>query len=100
MKLKINEKNILFLFIYFSFLFFISCKDEEVEFSANNCKGNPQFIRTEGFDPKRSFFSTSEARTMGMVLMESEQPGNPKARITKSIQRPSWKKLAGWHPFY
>ena len=75
--------------------FFISCKDEEVEFSANNCKGNRQFIRTEGFDPKRSFFSTSEARTMGMVLMESEQPGNPKARITKSIQRPSWKK-AGW----
>jgi hypothetical protein len=74
---------------------FVSCKNEEVEFSANNCKANPHFIHSAGFDPRRSFFSTSEVRTMGLVLMESEQPGNPNARITKSSQHPSWRK-GGW----
>jgi hypothetical protein len=72
-----------------------SCKDEEVEFNANNCKGNPSFIRSLGFDPRFSFFSTSDAKTMGLLLMQSEQPGNPNAKITKSFQHPSWKK-GGW----
>jgi hypothetical protein len=78
-----------------SLCFLSSCKDEEVEFNANNCKGNPSFIQSLGFDPGFSFFSTSEVQTMGLVLLQSEQPGNPHARITKSFQHPSWK-MGGW----
>jgi hypothetical protein len=32
---------------------------------------------------------------MGLVLQQSEQPGNPNARIVKSSQHPSWK-MGGW----
>lgn len=74
---------------------FSSCKEKETEFSSNQCKGSPAFIRNLGINPAKSYFSTSEIRTMGLVLTESEQPGNPAARITKSIQHPSWRK-AGW----
>ena len=72
-----------------------SCKEEVVDFDANNCKGNPPFILTMGFDSKYSFFSTSDIKTMGLLLLQSEQPGNPNVRITKSFQHPSWRK-AGW----
>ena len=72
-----------------------SCKEGEVEFNPNNCKGNPSFIQSLGFDPRLSFFSTSSITIMGLVLQQSEQPGNPHARITKSFQHPSWKK-GGW----
>jgi len=74
---------------------FFSCKEEVVDFNANNCKKNPPFVQAMGFDAKSSFFSTSDIRTMGLLLLQSEQPGNPNARITKSFQHPSWKK-GGW----
>jgi outer membrane protein assembly factor BamB len=74
---------------------FTSCKEEAVEFNANNCKGSPSFIKTLGFNPKFSFLSTSDQKTMGLLLEQSEQPGNPNARITKIFQHPSWKK-GGW----
>lgn len=74
---------------------FFSCKEEIVDFDANNCKRNPPFVKTMGFDGRTSFFSTSDVKTMGLLLLQSEQPGNPNARITKSFQHPSWKK-AGW----
>lgn len=73
----------------------VSCKNKEIEFSPNQCKGNPAFIQGLGFNPRKSYFSTSEIRTMGLVLTESEQPGNPAAKINRSIQHPSWRK-AGW----
>ncbi|MEQ1675522.1 MAG: hypothetical protein ABL876_02400 [Chitinophagaceae bacterium] len=73
----------------------VSCKEDTVEFSPNNCKANPPFLQGMGFNPRNSFFSTSEIRTMGLVLLESEQAGNPRARITNSTQHPSWRK-AGW----
>lgn len=76
-------------------LSFTSCQEELVDFDANNCKRNPPFIQTIGFDGKSSFFSTSDIRTMGLLLQQSEQPGNPNAAITKSYQHPSWKK-GGW----
>ncbi|MBL7746576.1 MAG: hypothetical protein JNM19_04065 [Chitinophagaceae bacterium] len=79
----------------FCLMFLASCKEEEIEFSSNNCKANPSFIQAMGFTPRNSFFSTSDERTMGLLLLESEQPGNPKARITKSLQHPSWRR-AGW----
>ncbi len=72
-----------------------SCKDEETEFNANNCKGNPSFIQSLGFDSRFSFFSTAEIKTMGLVLLQSNQPGNPNAAITKSFQDSSWKR-GGW----
>jgi hypothetical protein len=78
----------------FGFVFY-SCKEENVEFSANTCKRNPSFIQSMGFVPANSFFSTSDERTMGLVLQQSEQPGNPNARIVKSVQHPSWRQ-GGW----
>jgi hypothetical protein len=72
-----------------------SCKEEAVDFLPNNCKKNPAFIQSMGFVPANSFFSTSDEKTMGLVLQQSEQPGNPNARIVKSSQHPSWR-IGGW----
>jgi hypothetical protein len=83
------------IYITCSLCILSSCKEGKVEFSPNACKTNPSFIQSLGFDPKFSFFSTSEIRTMGLVLLQSDQPGNPNARITKSFQDESWKK-GGW----
>lgn len=83
------------VYIMCSLCILSSCKEEEVEFNTNNCKGNPPFIQSLGFDPRFSFFSTSDVKTMGLLLLQSDQPGNPNARITKSFQYPSWKK-GGW----
>ena len=66
-----------------------------MDFSPNNCKRNPSFIQSMGFVPANSFFSTSDVKTMGLVLQQSEQPGNPNARIVKSVQHPSWRQ-GGW----
>ena len=74
---------------------FTSCKEEKVDFDANNCKGNTSFIKNLGFEPKYSFLSTSDQKKMGLLLLQSEQPGNPNARITKTFQHPSWKQ-GGW----
>jgi hypothetical protein len=74
---------------------FYSCKEERVEFSANTCKRNPAFIQSMGFVPANSFFSNSDVRTMGLLLQQSEQPGNPGARIVKTVQHPSWRQ-GGW----
>ncbi len=74
---------------------FFSCKEEEVDFSLNNCKRNPAFIQSMGFNPGKSYLSTSEEKTMGLVLIEAEQPGNPQSRKVKVLQHPSWRK-GGW----
>lgn len=97
MKLKLHTNAGIILFIACCLLPILhsSCKEEVVDFDANNCKRNPPFIQTMGFDAKSSFFSTSDIKTMGLLLLQSEQPGNPNARITKSFQHPSWKK-GGW----
>ncbi len=71
---------------------FQSCKEEVVDFDANSCKGNSAFIKTMGFDPRFSYFSTTNMNVMGLQLLQSEQPGNPQARIIKTYQHPSWKK--------
>jgi hypothetical protein len=72
-----------------------SCKEGKVEFNSNDCKGTPAFIQSLGFDPRLSHFSTSEVQTMGLVLLQSDEPGNPNARITKTFQYPSWR-MGGW----
>ena len=75
-------------------VFFISCKEKEVPFRTNDCKGSPLFIqRLAGFDYKKSYFSTSEIRTMGLVLVENSGSGEHPS--LKYYQHPSWRK-GGW----
>jgi hypothetical protein len=76
-------------------IFLFSCKDEVVEFNANNCKKNPSFIKQFGYNPTLSYLSTSDEKIMGLVLKESTQAGNPNAPAAKQMQHPSWTK-AGW----
>jgi hypothetical protein len=82
------------LFSVFVFLFFTACKNSAVEFRTNNCKGSPVFVkRVAGFITPKSYFSTSEIRTMGLVLVENS--GTPERPSLRYYQHPSWKK-AGW----
>ncbi|HTE10059.1 MAG TPA: hypothetical protein VK645_03800 [Chitinophagaceae bacterium] len=87
-------KSILFFFIACTGLF--SCQSSvKAVYSDNNCKLIPPFVARLGFDPKKSYFSTSEKRTMGLVLMEAVDAQNLQAGATKKYQDSSWKK-AGW----
>lgn len=89
------SKNILIVACGLLPVLFFSCKEETVEFDANSCKGTTAFIKSQGFDQRRSFFTTSNQKMIGLVLQESAQAGNPNAPITKTFQHPSWKK-GGW----
>jgi hypothetical protein len=83
--------------IIFFFLFLVtlaSCKEETVEPNANVCKRLPQFVTQLGFGAG-SFFSTTDARNMGLMLIQTQQPGNANTPIVKQHQDSSWKK-AGW----
>lgn len=82
------------LITVFIFLFFAACKNGKVEFRANSCKGSPPFVkRVAGFNTPKSYFSTSEIRTMGLVLIENA--GTADKPSLKYYQHPSWKQ-AGW----
>jgi hypothetical protein len=73
---------------------FISCKEKQVEFRLNNCKGSPVFVkRVAGFEVPKSYFSTSEIRKMGLVLVENQ--GTNEKPSLRYYQHPSWK-TAGW----
>ncbi|MBK8521848.1 MAG: hypothetical protein WAT20_06085 [Ferruginibacter sp.] len=95
--MKLHKNGVIILLIAGCLLpvFLTSCNEEVVDFDANNCKKNPPFVKTMGFNASNSFFSTSDVKTMGLLLLQSDQPGNPNARITKTYQHPSWKK-GGW----
>lgn len=97
MKLKLHKNAGFILLIACCLLPVLlnSCKEEVVDFETNSCKGSPAFIQKMGFETRFSFLSTSDQKIMGLLLLQSEQPGNPNARITKSFQHPSWKK-GGW----
>ncbi|MEP6725698.1 MAG: hypothetical protein ABJC98_07785 [Bacteroidota bacterium] len=87
-------KSILFFFIACTGLF--SCHSSvEAVYSDNSCKLIPPFVARLGFDKKKSYFSTSEKKTMGLVLLEAVDPQNLQAGATKKFQDSSWKK-AGW----
>ena len=79
------------------FLFSLaSCKRaEEVEFDANSCKRTPAFIQALGFDQRTAYFSTSDKKIMGLVLIQSPKPGDPAVAPAKVYQHPSWK-MGGW----
>jgi hypothetical protein len=85
-----SQKLFHFLFFIFYFSFLFSCKESNVEFQNNECKRQPAFVRSVGFNTSRSAFSTSEKTTMGLVLLEI----NPGGEI-KKYQHPSWR-MGGW----
>lgn len=74
---------------------FFSCKEVEVEYQKNDCKHNPPFISKFGYKPSFSYLSTSDERTMGLVLIESTQAGKVNAPVYKQMQHPSWT-AGGW----
>ncbi|MES1217425.1 MAG: hypothetical protein ABUT20_18095 [Bacteroidota bacterium] len=81
--------------LFFVVAFIIaSCKSKPVEFRTNNCKGSPVFVkRVAGFNTPKSYFSTSEIKTMGLVLVENQ--GTADKPLLRYYQHPSWKN-AGW----
>ena len=86
----------LVLLVLVSCIFLFSCRQQgKIPYSDNNCKLVPPFVARLGFNAKNSFFSTSEKKTMGLVLLEAVDPQNPKAGATKKFQDSSWTK-AGW----
>jgi hypothetical protein len=72
-----------------------SCKDKVVDFQANECKNQPAFFKSIGFDPNRTAYSTSENRKMGLHLIQYNAKGDTSNGGKKLYQHPSWK-TAGW----
>jgi hypothetical protein len=72
-----------------------SCKEEVVDYQANNCKKNPSFMQSFGYNPSFSYLTTSDEKIMGLIIKESTQAGNPNAPVSKQMQHPSWLK-GGW----
>ena len=82
--------------ILLSFLFVsgFCCKQKEAVPENNNCKGSPPFVKhVAGFNTGKSYFSTSEIRKMGLVLVENQGPESKQP--IRYYQHPSWQK-AGW----
>lgn len=87
--MKLNQR---YLFLLFALSFF-SCEERKVPFQLNNCKTMPPFIRKlSGFNPHSSYFSTSDIRKMGLVLIE---PDSKQGSVPHMYQHTSWKK-GGW----
>lgn len=57
-----------------------------------DCRATPPFTKNQGFDYKRSGFSTSERKTMGLNYVEFAQTPEQKNR---TYQHESWRS-AGW----
>jgi hypothetical protein len=68
---------------------------EEIPFSANQCRVLPPFVTRLGFDKNKSAFSTSDNKKMGLLLIEVNDPNDTSANSRRVHQHPSWKS-AGW----
>ncbi len=78
------------------FLFTISaCKEQEVVFENNDCKAQPPFIKSIGFNPGKSAFSTSEKKIKGLLLIQINANGDTSNGGRKTYQHPSWA-MGGW----
>jgi hypothetical protein len=87
-------KNTVFFFIACAVM--LSCRNNnKIVYADNNCKLVPPFVGRLGFNTRNALFSTSEKKAMGLVLIESADPLNPQAPVTRRFQDSSWKK-AGW----
>jgi hypothetical protein len=85
------------LFTYCGFLL-VSCgekmtEDEIREIGTTQCQGKPAYLSRTGLNPARIAFSTSERKTMGLVLVQV--PENSNDTVRKTWSDPSWKKF-GW----
>jgi hypothetical protein len=86
------------LFFIALLLIIISCKEEIVDYQTNDCKKQPPFIKSLGFDPNRSAFSTSERRKPGLILMQFNQQGDTSNGGKKIYQHPTWQKAGNLGP--
>ena len=77
------------------FVLVVACNNDTTAYSDNNCKLVPPFVGRLGFTARNAVFSTSEKKTMGLVLIESADPLNPQAPVIKKYQDSSWRK-GGW----
>ncbi|MGB4819326.1 MAG: hypothetical protein WBP33_09450, partial [Saprospiraceae bacterium] len=69
--------------IKYSFLFCMLINSNHLVGQMDQCKGLPTYFAKMGINPSRAYLSTTERNLVGMALIESEQPGNPNARIIK-----------------
>ncbi len=83
-----------FVFVALSSFVFgsFSCEEKIDDFQTNNCKRLSPFVSTVGIDSKRSAFSTSDQRTMGLTLVELA--ASPE--ISNRVYQDSTWKMAGW----
>jgi outer membrane protein assembly factor BamB len=95
MKCRIKNHCIFLVSLVLCLTFLFSCKDEAVDYQSNECKSQGAFIKSIGFNPARSAFSTSENRKMGLVLIQFNENGDTTNGGKKIYQHPSWK-TAGW----
>jgi hypothetical protein len=83
-------------FVWIACVLLCACSGQEkLPYSDNNCKLVPPFVGRLGFDTKRSYFSTSEKRTMGLVLLQASPGGNLAAGNDKRFQDSSWIMAGG-----
>ncbi len=95
MKQKTKKQHFFLVSIILCLTSFNSCKEEKVDFQSNDCKAQPTFIKSIGFNPASSAFSTSENRKMGLWLLQFNTNGDTANGGRKMYQHPSWK-TAGW----
>lgn len=76
--------------IFYSTLIYLFSYHNVVLGQLDQCKGLPPYFLKKGINPQKAYLSTSEKFLIGMALIESEQPGNPNAKIIKVIQDSSW----------
>jgi hypothetical protein len=69
-------------------------EEEVLSIGTTPCQRLPQYLSSTGLNPKRCAFSTSEKKTMGLVLIQfPETPTDTAGK--KTWQHPSWNKF-GW----
>jgi hypothetical protein len=88
-----KKRGTLFIPVLLCFFLHSCTQEEEVAYQQNECRVQPTFIRSLGFDPARAAFSTSERQNMGLTLLQLQQAGDT-GKI-KTYQHPSWR-MAGW----
>ncbi|MEQ1554311.1 MAG: hypothetical protein ABL929_09045 [Ferruginibacter sp.] len=77
---------------------FFSCKEETIEYQANDCKKQPLFVKSIGFNPSLSAFSTSEGKIKGLCLIQFNKKGDTSNGGKKIYQHPSWKTAGSLGP--
>lgn len=93
-----HTSKIFVLIFIATFSVFLSCKDEPVEYESNDCKMQPPFIKSLGFNPNNAALSTSANKKMGLVLIELNNAGDTGMKGKKLYQHPSWSSAGSLGP--